>query len=92
MEIAGTNLASKTKPGDGEKGLETRFRLWQFENKEGKEILDAHNRTYCWCTNNCHPKPMSCTQPNCLSRTDFATKMAKEKDCRGGDVKKGESN
>eukprot|EP00957_Ditylum_brightwellii_P190216 14479113-Ditylum_brightwellii.AAC.1 len=80
MKTAGANPTPKPKTGDTEKGSGPRFRPWQFENKEGKETLQAHNRTYCWCTNNCHPKPMLCTCTNCLSRADFATKMANEKE------------
>eukprot|EP00957_Ditylum_brightwellii_P113811 8676980-Ditylum_brightwellii.AAC.1 len=58
MEMAGISLLSKVKSGDGEKELGSRFRPWQFQNKEGKEPLETHGRTYHWCTNNCHPRPM----------------------------------
>eukprot|EP00957_Ditylum_brightwellii_P168615 12834136-Ditylum_brightwellii.AAC.2 len=90
MEIAGVNPMPKFKTRDTEEESGPRFRPWQFENKEGKETLQAYNRTYRWCTNNCHPKPMWCTCTNCLNRADFAAKMAKEKEGggRGGDTKK----
>eukprot|EP00957_Ditylum_brightwellii_P080077 6090114-Ditylum_brightwellii.AAC.1 len=88
METAGINPMSKTKPGDGEKGSGPRFMMWRFENKEGKETLEVHNRTYCWCTNNFHPKLMWCTQTNCLNRADVKANIAKEKYGRGGGAKK----
>eukprot|EP00957_Ditylum_brightwellii_P112166 8552012-Ditylum_brightwellii.AAC.1 len=60
MEVARINLPLKTKLGGREKELVRIFRPWQFKNKEGKETLEAHGRTYCWCTNDCHPKLMWC--------------------------------
>eukprot|EP00957_Ditylum_brightwellii_P018328 1380231-Ditylum_brightwellii.AAC.1 len=88
METARVNPMPKPKTRDMEKGLGLRFRQWRFENKEGKETLQAHNRPFHWCTNNCHPKPMWCTCTNCLNIADFAANMAKEKEGRGKDTKK----
>eukprot|EP00957_Ditylum_brightwellii_P068574 5206272-Ditylum_brightwellii.AAC.1 len=90
MEMARVNPTPKPKTRDMEKGLVLRFRPWQLENKEGKETLQMHNRTYCWYTNDCHPKPMWCICTNCLSRKDFVAKIAKERKGggRGRDTKK----
>eukprot|EP00957_Ditylum_brightwellii_P132270 10086053-Ditylum_brightwellii.AAC.1 len=58
MEVARINLLLKTKSGGRGKEFIPIFRPWQFNNNEGKETLEAHGRTYCWCINNCHPELM----------------------------------
>ena len=41
---------------------------WKYQNTEGNKTMTKENRTYKWCTKDCHKRPMWCGMKNCLSR------------------------
>eukprot|EP00957_Ditylum_brightwellii_P097376 7416486-Ditylum_brightwellii.AAC.1 len=40
--------------------------------------MEQNGRTWKWCKNNCHPKPLWCPRPNCLNRKEYKEQMQSE--------------
>ena len=69
---------------------------WKFVNKNGSKTCVRENRkgierTWYWCTKDCHTAPMWCPRENCRSKAEHAKFVAK-KENRGDTGKKAAAN
>ena len=76
------------KPTPGEEGRQ--FQAWRFENPKNEATKQVRGTTMRWCAKDCHPQPMWCGRPNCLSRSEYAEAMARKR--QGGGKQTGNKN
>ena len=50
---------------------------WQYNNPNVDKVKRVRGRTYKWCNKDCHAQPMWCGRRTCLSKEEYATKIAK---------------
>eukprot|EP00957_Ditylum_brightwellii_P172157 13106090-Ditylum_brightwellii.AAC.1 len=48
---------------------------WKYYNPDNAETMEQNGRTWKWCKNNYHPKPLWCPRPNCLNRKEYKEQM-----------------
>ena len=68
------SIAHQTSNGQGsnKQGSEQQERTsWRWFNPEGATTKTHNNRTYKWCTNDCHSGPMWCARRNCMNKEDW---------------------
>ena len=56
---------------------------WKFRNPDNLKTMERNDRTWKWCENDCHAKPMWCPRPNCMSREAYKEHMQSEKETAG---------
>ena len=61
---------------------------WKYSNPQNEKRKRVRNRTYKWCTNDCHDKPMWCGRRTCLSNAEYSAKMNKGEQPRSNVVSK----
>ena len=74
--VEGSNDSNASKP-----------KSWRFSNPNDKKEMKRNERTYKWCSNDCHPRPMWCPRPICMNRADYKKKKDAERASSGSDMK-----
>eukprot|EP00957_Ditylum_brightwellii_P019859 1498610-Ditylum_brightwellii.AAC.1 len=64
---AGGGAGGRTT-GGGDAGKGNGRQAWKYCNPDNAETMERNGRTWKWCKNNCHPKPLWCPRPNCLNQ------------------------
>eukprot|EP00957_Ditylum_brightwellii_P007159 543774-Ditylum_brightwellii.AAC.1 len=71
---AGRGAGGGTAEG-GSAGKGNGKQSWNFCNPDNAETMEQNGRTWKWCKNDCHPKPLWRPRPNCLNRKEYKEQM-----------------
>ena len=93
------DLKAKEPAKDGRRGATRQSgaeQSWKFVNKNGSKTCVRENRkgierTWYWCTKDCHTAHMWCPRENCRSKAEHA-KFVAEKENRGDASEKAAAN
>eukprot|EP00957_Ditylum_brightwellii_P042860 3244292-Ditylum_brightwellii.AAC.1 len=78
----GRGANSRGSEGGGRR-IQSKKGSWKFRNSNNLDTIERKDRTWKWCKNDCHPKPMWCPRPNCMSREAYKEHMQSEKETAG---------
>eukprot|EP00957_Ditylum_brightwellii_P085272 6485310-Ditylum_brightwellii.AAC.2 len=74
MDVLTKSIANgkKTNPGNILRGNPAAvYSSWKYQNPDKEETIKKGNRTYWWCTNNCHAHPIWCRRKNCINCKEY---------------------